>query len=233
MNEIKVSETDGNQTVSARDLHEKLEIATAFKDWFPRICEYGFQEGFDFNPLKIEQVRLEGSREVKRELIDYAISIEMAKQICMLQRNDKGREYREYFLKIEKAWNSPEAVMARALQVANKTLENVRRQAAFEHTKRIEAEASLDRLTNAHGEKTVQEVAKILGYGSNNFFSMLRGMDIFYRDNGINLPKQQYINSGYFFVKAENYTKDGKEYTYTRIFVTAKGMGWLEKKLKD
>jgi len=103
-----------------------------------------------------------------------------------------------------------------------------------ELTQRAEAaEASLDRLTNAHGEKTVQEVAKILGYGSNNFFSMLRGMDIFYRDNGINLPRQQYINSGYFFVKAENYTKDGKEYTYTRIFVTAKGMGWLEKKLKD
>ena len=95
------------------------------------------------------------------------------------------------------------------------------------------AESSLSRLTNASGEKTVQEVAKILGYGSNNFYALLRGMGIFYKDNGINLPKQEYINSGYFIVKVENFTRNGEDCTYSRIFVTAKGLTWLEKKTKE
>lgn len=77
-------------TVSARELYEGLGIKTAFKDWFPRMAGYGFTEGTDFNPLKNEQVRMEGNREVRRELIDYQISVDMAKQICMIQRSEKG-----------------------------------------------------------------------------------------------------------------------------------------------
>ena len=74
---------------NARELHEGLEIKTAFKDWFPRMAGYGFDAGVDFNPLKNEQVRLEGNREVKREIMDYQISVDMAKQICMIQRSEK------------------------------------------------------------------------------------------------------------------------------------------------
>ena len=86
---------DGEQpTVSARDLHTGLEIRTAFKDWFPRMAEYGFNAGVDFNLLKSERVRIEGNREVKREITDYEISVDMAKQICMIQRSEKGRQYR-------------------------------------------------------------------------------------------------------------------------------------------
>jgi phage antirepressor YoqD-like protein/biotin operon repressor len=95
------------------------------------------------------------------------------------------------------------------------------------------AEESLQRLADAKGEKTVKEVAKILGYGEKNFFALMRGMGIFFYDNGINLPKQEYINSGYFFVKTENYPRNGEEFTYTRIYVTAKGLVWLEKKTKS
>lgn len=95
-------------TVSARDLHEQLNIRTAFKDWFPRMCEYGFQSRVDFNPLKIERVQTEGKREVKREVTDYEISIDMAKQICMIQRLEKGKQSRQYFIDLEKAWNTPE-----------------------------------------------------------------------------------------------------------------------------
>lgn len=116
----------GEPMVSARELHEGLEIKTAFKDWFPRITEYGFENGKDFKPLKKEQVRLEGSRMVRREITDYQITIDMAKQICMIQRSEKGKLYRKYFLALEKIWNSPEQVMARGLQIANKTIENLK-----------------------------------------------------------------------------------------------------------
>lgn len=92
-NLIKINYDASDQlTVSARELHERLEIKTAFKDWFPRICEYGFTPGTDFNPLKNEQVRAEGNREVRRELLDYRISIDMAKQVCMIQRSEKGKQ---------------------------------------------------------------------------------------------------------------------------------------------
>lgn len=122
---IRINYSTKEPTVSARELHEGLEIKTAFKDWFPRMADYGFEIGKDFNPLKNEQVRIEGSREVTRELLDYQISIDMAKQICMIQRTEKGRQYRQYFLDLEKAWNTPEQIFARALKMADRTIESL------------------------------------------------------------------------------------------------------------
>ena len=120
MNElIKVNYDNDRPTVLARELHEFLEVKTAFKDWFLRMCEYGFSQGVDFNPLKNEQVRLEGGRQVNRTLDDAQLTIEMAKEICMLQRNERGKQARQYFIQLEKDWNSPELVMARALKMAN------------------------------------------------------------------------------------------------------------------
>ena len=121
MNElIKISyENAEHPTVSGRELHEALEVKTAYKDWFPRMCEYGFTEGEDFNPLKNEQVRTEGNRQVSRELTDHQLTIPMAKEICMLQRSEKGKQFRQYFIRVEEAWNSPEMIMKRALEIAN------------------------------------------------------------------------------------------------------------------
>ena len=240
---IIVSDKNGIQTVSARDLHEKLESNQRFSKWWERFSSYGFVENEDFvrGCTKKYAPKNQYTSELQEiELDDYAITIEMAKQICMLQRSEKGKLYREYFLKLEKAWNTPEAIFARALQAANGMLAEAKRKIDMQQVQLIEtkqraeaAEDSLSRLTNASGEKTVQEVAKILGYGSNNFYALLRGMGILYKDNGINLPKQEYINSGYFIVKVENFTRNGEDCTYSRIFVTTKGLTWLEKKTKE
>ena len=89
----------------ARELHEFLEVKTAYKDWFPRMCEYGFTEGQDFNLLKNERVQIEGNRTVTRTVEDSQLTIEMAKEICMLQRNEKGKQARQYFIQLEKDWN--------------------------------------------------------------------------------------------------------------------------------
>lgn len=118
---VNVSKHD-EQYVSGRDLHMFLEIETGYKDWFPRMCEYGFIAGVDFNPLKKERVQIEGNRKVKRTVTDHDLTIEMAKQLCMLARNDKGREAREYFIEVEREWNSPEKVMSRALKIANNVI---------------------------------------------------------------------------------------------------------------
>ena len=126
---IKVNtDTADRPTVMGRELHKALEIKTAYKDWFPRMCEYGFTEGEDFNPLKIEQVRDEGDRQVKREVIDHQLTLDMAKEICMIQRTETGRKCRQYFLDMEKQWNSPEAVMGRALKYADNRIKQLERE---------------------------------------------------------------------------------------------------------
>lgn len=97
MNElIKITTNElGEPTVLGRELHEFLGVKTMYKDWFPRMIEYGFTEGKDFNPLKNEQVRFEGNREVARELTDHLLTIDMAKEICMIQRTEVGKQARQ------------------------------------------------------------------------------------------------------------------------------------------
>lgn len=124
MNELlKIDTSDAERiTVSARDLYEFLEATERFNSWFDRMKQYGLTEGEDFNPLKSLRVQTEGNREVQRKVDDYQLTIDTAKQIAMLQRNEKGTQARKYFIQVENAWNSPEKVMARALEIAHKTI---------------------------------------------------------------------------------------------------------------
>ena len=97
---IKVNKE--NNTVSARELHEFLESKERFSKWFNRMLEYGFKPQVDFNSYKKVQVQLEGNREIRREFSDYEITIDMAKEISMIQRTEKGKQARQYFIQCEK-----------------------------------------------------------------------------------------------------------------------------------
>lgn len=238
MNEItpiKISSDSDRVTVSARELHDALQIQTAFKDWFPRMCEYGFIEGEDFNPLKIEQVQTEGNRSVTRTVNDAQITIEMAKQICMIQRTDIGRQYREYFLQLEKEWNSPEKVMARALDYAHKTIANLSNQIAEQKPKVIFAEAVSASKTSI----LIGDLAKILkqngiDIGQKRLFAWLR-------DNGYlikggsskNMPTQRAMEMGLFVVKEGSYVNgEGVNVTTKTTTVTGKGQIYFINKFK-
>ena len=114
MNEIiRIDYENENPTVSGRELHAVLGVATKYKDWFPRMCEYGFIEGRDFSSILSESTG-------GRPSTDHALSIPMAKELCMLQRNEQGKKFRQYFISVEDAWNSPDKVMERALQIAHR-----------------------------------------------------------------------------------------------------------------
>ena len=120
MNElINITYDSERPTVSGRDLHDVLQVKTAYKDWFPRMCEYGFLEGVDFRSFLRES---SGGRPAK----DHQLTIAMAKEICMLQRTERGKECRQYFIKVEEQWNSPDAIMQRALLIANSRVEKLR-----------------------------------------------------------------------------------------------------------
>ena len=118
---IKVQEKDGEQLVSGRELHQFLEVKTKYKDWFPRMFEYGFIENVDFIVMD-KNVQDDTAFGGIRKITDHLMKIAMAKEISMLQRNEKGKEARNYFIKCEEAWNSDEIVMARAILIQNKKI---------------------------------------------------------------------------------------------------------------
>lgn len=125
LNELmKVHYDSDRPTVSARELHAGLKVGTDFRHWFYRVSELGFRENEDYRRMVQICTTLGG----RQEVVDYEITLDMAKHICMLQRTPQGMKYRQYFLELEKAWNRPEAVMARALQMANKTVKELKEQ---------------------------------------------------------------------------------------------------------
>lgn len=113
---IKVQERDGEQLVSGRELHQFLESSERFSKWWERMVGYGFEENKDYTLY--QKVHPQN----KQEIIDYLMKISMAKEISMLQRNEKGKEARSYFIKCEEAWNSDEIVIARAILIQNKKI---------------------------------------------------------------------------------------------------------------
>lgn len=235
MNElIKITYNNDRPAVSARDLHDFLEVKTAYKDWFPRMCEYGFTEGEDFNPLKIERVQNEGERMVTRTVDDAVLTIDMAKELCMIQRNEKGKQARQYFLQIEKDWNSPEKVMARALQIAGDKLKRLENKVEADAPKVLFADAVSASKTSI----LVGELAKLLkqngvDIGQHRLFRWMRENAYLIRRNGtdFNMPTQKSMDLGLFTVKETAIThSDGTVTVSKTTKVTGKGQQYFIQK---
>ena len=225
MNElIKVTYSNDHPVVSARELHSFLEVQTKYQDWFPRMCEYGFTEGADFNFLKNEQVQIEGGRTVTRHILDAALSIDMAKEICMIQRSEKGKIARQYFIQLEKDWNSPEKVMARALDIAHRELNSLKAaNAELTVQNAIMAPKAdyFDELVDRHLLTGVFETAKQLGVPPKKFTAFLLEKKYLYRGKKGKLMPYADKNNGLFELK-ECYNEK-TEWKGTQTMVTPKG----------
>lgn len=209
MNEIITVTLNENHepVVSGRQLHETLGVKTAYKDWFKRMTEYGFTENQDFNTLKFEQVRTEGKREVRREMTDHVLKLDMAKEIAMIQRTDKGKEVRQYFIQVEKDFNSPEKIMARALLMADKKVHKLETQIEADRPKVLFADA----VSASHTSILVGELAKLIsqnGYkiGANRLFAWMRenGYLIKRKGSNWNMPTQRSMDLKLFEIKETN-----------------------------
>lgn len=225
MNElIKVDYSGDKPAVSARELHEFLEVKTAYKDWFPRMCEYGFTQGEDFNLLKNERVQMEGNRMITRTVDDAAVTIDMAKEICMLQRNEKGKIARQYFLNLEREWNSPEKVMARALQIADQKIKSLEMDnARLTVDKQIMQPKAdyFDELVERNTLTNFRETAKELGVPPKKFTDFLLAHKYIYRDKKGKIQPYENKNNGLFEVKETFNEKT--QWSGTQTLVTPKG----------
>lgn len=223
---IRVNFETENPTISARELHERLEIGTKFTTWVERMVEYGFEIEKDFFPKM-------GESTGGRPSTDYQLSIDMAKQICMIQRTEKGRQYRQYFLDLEKAWNTPEQVFARALKMADRTIEQLKQSnaALIEDMERMKPkEIFADAVATSNTSILVGDLAKLLkqnGYetGQKRLFEQLRKEGYLIKSGSSkNMPTQKAMEMGLFEVKESTVVNpDGSVRVTKTSKVTGKG----------
>lgn len=213
MNELlKINTTDSERiTVSARELHKALEVKTQFKDWFPRMCEYGFEDGKDFCSFLSEST---GGRPSQ----DAQITVDMAKEIAMLQRTEKGKEVRKYFIKVEKEWNSPERVMARALTIANKTIETLK----IENSELKPKADYFDNLVERNLLTNFRDTAKELGLRQTDLINNLIEDGYVYRDQKSKLkPYAKYGKTGKGLFELKEFSKN--DHSDVQTLITPKG----------
>ena len=217
---IPISYDSDRPTVLASDLHDFLEIETRYNDWFPRMCEYGFTEGQDYYSfLSNRSDGLPG-----RQKRDAQLTIDMAKEICMIQRNERGKQARRYFLEVERQWNSPDAIMHRALTIANDRVkhlmaDNARLTVDLEIA-RPKAEY-FDELVDRNLLTNFRETAKQLEVKEKDFVSFLLGHKYIYRDKRGRLMPYAERNNGLFEIKETINEKTG--WSGTQTLITPKG----------
>jgi len=230
-NLIPINYESDKPTVSARELHQFLEVKTDFRHWFDRMTEYGFTEGTDFRTFLTES---NGGRPAQ----DAQLTIDMAKELCMIQRTERGKQARQYFIQIEKDWNSPEKILARALEIAHNNLHSLEAKIERDKPKVLFA----DSVAASGSTVLIGELAKILKQngveiGERRLFEWLRKCGYLIRRSGsdYNAPTQKAMELGLFKVKETSITHADGHVTVNRTTkVTGKGQQYfIDKFLSD
>lgn len=225
---------DGSVAVMGRDLHEFLEIGTRYDTWFGRMIEYGFEENQDYGAIAQKRATAQGNI---TNYVDHILTIDMAKEISMIQRNEKGKQARQYFIQIEKAWNSPEMIMKRALQFADRKIIDLQEQIALDNPKVLFADA----VSASHTLILVGDLAKLLrqngvDIGQNRLFSWLRenGFLISRKGDSWNSPTQYSMDMELFEVKERTHQEPDGSVRITRTTkVTGKGQQYFINKFMN
>ena len=224
MNEIITVNFD-TQTVSARELYKVLEVKYDFKRWVDSNFK-DFVENVDFyrGHINVQANRFGG----EQEIVDYSVTSNMAQHLCLMSKTEKGRECRQYLIDLEKAWNTPEQIMSRALKLADQTIASL-------NTKVLEMQPKadfFDCVADSKSAFSMNEVAKVLDYkgiGRNKLFEFLREQGILDR---YNVPYQRYVDCGWFRVIEQKYIKDGEPIVSTKTLVYQKGVDAIRRKLQ-
>ena len=230
MNEIiKIDYSSDRPTVSARELHEFLGVESPYHKWFPRMCEYGFTEGQDFWTFLSEST---GGRPAQ----DAQLTIDMAKEICMLQRNERGKQARQYFIQLEKDWNSPEKVMARALHIADRKIKCLQTENALQKQLILELKPKADYtdcILKNKGLVSINQIAKDYGMSARSMNNLLHDIGIQYKQGNQWLLYSKYQRFGYTHSETYDFChSDGRRDIAMTTKWTQKGRLFLYQRLK-
>ena len=234
MNElINVTLNENHEpVVSGRQLHETLEVKTEYKKWFKRMAEYGFAENEDYLRVTQKCPTLGGLQ----DMADHVIKLDMAKEIAMIQRTDKGKEVRKYFIQVEKDFNSPEKIMARALLMADKKiklLENENENLLIELEEANKNADYLDLILQTKDSLTITQIAQDYGMSARKMNQLLKQERIQRIVNGQWVLSAKYLGKGYVSSRTFDYVgKDGKTHSNISTVWTQLGRRFLYEKLK-
>lgn len=216
--------------VSGRQLHKVLNVNSNYTTWFERMTEYGFTEGQDFLP------HLEKSTG-GRPKQDHVLKLDMAKEIAMIQRTDKGKEVRQYFIQVEKDFNSPEKIMARALKIADRkiiSLEHKNEALQLELEEARKQTDYLDLILQTKDMLTTTQIAQDYGMSANKFNQILKQVGIQRKVNGQWILYTKYQGKGYIASRTFDYVgKDNKVHSKITTVWTQLGRRFIYEKLKD
>ena len=219
---------DGEIAISGRELHQALEVKTAYKDWFPRMLKYGFEEKTDYTAIAQKRATAQGNM---THYIDHALTLDTAKEIAMIQRSEPGKRARQYFIQVEKAWNSPEMIMKRALKMANNTINQLETQIEKDKPKVLFADA----VNTSTSSILVGELAKLISQngvkiGQNRLFQWLRDNGYLIKKQGesYNLPTQRSMDLKIMDIKKRTQNNPDGSIRVTRTpKITGKGQQYF------
>lgn len=224
---------NGDIAISGRELHKGLEIETQYSKWISRMINYGFEENTDY--ILVSQKSLTNNpRNPYTNQTDHIMTLDMAKEISMIQRSEPGKRARQYFIQVEKAWNSPEMIMQRALKIANSTINQLETQIEKDKPKVIFADAVATTKTSI----LVGELAKIIKQngieiGQRRLFKWLRENGFLIKRKGAdyNMPTQYSMERELFEIKETSIThSDGHTSISKTPKVTGKGQQYFVNK---
>ena len=239
---VKINYSGGDRpTVSGRELHQALQIGTKYADWFKRMCDYGFAEGIDFTTCFSN---LGSEMHGGQNKVDHQLTINLAKELCMIQRSDIGKRVRQYFLQVEAAWNSPDAIMARALQFANDRLALLTRQnteltgtiaVQSQQIAELRPKASYyDLVLNCKDLISTSAIAKDYGKSAVWMNRWLHEKGVQFKQGDIWLLYQRYAEKGYSSTKTHSYFgTDGEPHTKVHTYWTQKGRLFIYGLMKE
>ncbi|WP_449456093.1 phage antirepressor KilAC domain-containing protein [Streptococcus suis] len=231
---INVNLNDNHEPiVSARELYKELNVKTRFSLWVEQNFKI-LEEGYDFTSVVGTTVVNNGA---VREVQDYALSLDAAKNLAMASKTDKGKQVRQYFIQVEKDFNSPEKIMARALLMADKkithlTMENTQLQLELQEAQK--QARYLDLIIESKGALRVTQIAADYGMSANKFNKTLLELGVQHKINGQWILYKKYMGKGYTDSHTFDYQdKNGHTRANVTTTWTQKGRLFLYELLKD
>jgi anti-repressor protein len=223
------------KAVSARELYVFLEIQSEFSHWIKRMFDYGFVENQDFNSVIFDEVRFEGNRQVKRQVHDYALTLDTAKEISMLQRNDKGKQARQYFIEVEKQLHRPQELSRKEMLLQMLQAEE-EKEAMQQRIGELAPKADYcDKVLSSVSEITTSTIAKELGMSAQRMNSELykRGVH-FQNSDGVWVLYSKHADKGYTQTRTYVYLNHHKE-SVTKIYTvyTEKGRRFIHEQINQ
>lgn len=194
MQEIQIKQNENLEPViSGRQLHDFLEVGTAYDVWIKRMMEYGFTEEIDFSSFLMESTG-------GRPSTDHLLKLDMAKELSMIQRTEKGKQARQYFIQVEKEYNTPEKIMARALNIANKELQTLKLENSMyiQQVKELKPKADyVDTILKSKSLVLTSQISKDYGMSAQELNRILSEEKIQYKRNGQWLLYSKYQDKAY------------------------------------